>query len=83
MSSRVAEVRTSLWIAYRYTSTPGVIRGTIEMGYEEFWLKRNILEYVAGLALFEISVVVHYCTRRLEPSSSADDERTVDLDVVA
>ena len=53
------------------------------MGYEEFWLKRNILEYVAGLALFEISVVVHYCTRRLEPSSSADDERTVDLDVVA
>ena len=66
MSSRVVVVKMSLWIAYRYTSTPGVKRGTIRNGLEEFWLKRNNLEYAAGLALFEISVVLHYCTRRLE-----------------
>ena len=66
MSSRVVVVKMSLWIAYRYTSTPGVKRGTIRNGLEEFWLKRNNLEYAAGLALFEISVVLEYCTRRLE-----------------
>ena len=29
-------------------------------------MKQNILEYAAGLALFEINVVLDYCTRRLE-----------------
>ena len=29
-------------------------------------MKRNLLENAAGLALFELSVVLGYCTRRLE-----------------
>ena len=42
------------------------------------------MEYVAGLALFEISVVLYRLLNKKtrEPSSSAVDGRTVDLDVV-
>ena len=46
-------------------------------------MKRNILEYAAGLALFEISVVLDVPHKTRETSSSADDDRTADLDVVA
>ena len=83
MSSRVAVVKTSPWIAYRYTSTPGVKRGTIRNG-----LRVLIETEHPGICSGTSFVRDQRCSRLLyketrEPSSSADDDRTVDLDVVA
>ena len=84
MSSRVAVVRVSRWIAYRYTSTPGVKRGTIRNGLREVLVETEhsgIYGGISGVRDQRCSRLLHKKTR--EPSSSADGDRTVDLHVVA
>ena len=51
---------------YKYTRCKTRYNINKKRAMRSFWLERNILEYAAGLALFEISVVLDYCTTRLE-----------------
>lgn len=65
--------------------TRKVQRGGIKQhGFDRFDLKRNLLEYAAGLAFRNQFFPVDFCWRRREPSSpTAEDGRAAGLDVVA
>ena len=79
VSRSFAMLRIRLWIAYCYTSTPGVKRGTMR---NELWWGLVETEHpgiCSGIVLVrdQCSRLLHKNTR--EPSSSADDDRTVSV----
>ena len=70
---------------YKYTRCKTRYNINKKRAMRSFWLERNILEYAAGLALFEISVVLDYCkktrSQRFCRERQASSSRRYDIPV--